>query len=154
MIRRPPRSTLLPYTTLFRSRNQIGPAAARLLIKPALADHQTLAGFTETQLDGEFLATTQTRRQLVHEGHVHVEDIVDNFRVNLFHGDSVGLAIEFELTPGADVDPVQIILIDFDPQLEFVQYVDLADSLSRQNILANLGADARQVPRDRGPHIH
>src|SRR5258708_24710526 len=26
MIRRPPRSTLFPYTTLFRSRNAIGPA--------------------------------------------------------------------------------------------------------------------------------
>src|SRR5256886_11508872 len=29
MIRRPPRSTLFPYTTLFRSRNRHGPSQAR-----------------------------------------------------------------------------------------------------------------------------
>src|SRR5215471_20438322 len=29
MIRRPPRSTLFPYTTLFRSRRQLGPADQR-----------------------------------------------------------------------------------------------------------------------------
>src|SRR5260370_40498400 len=31
MIRRPPRSTLFPYTTLFRSRNRLLPIAAELL---------------------------------------------------------------------------------------------------------------------------
>src|SRR2546422_4721536 len=31
MIRRPPRSTLFPYTTLFRSQLRLGPAAQRLL---------------------------------------------------------------------------------------------------------------------------
>src|SRR5258705_627826 len=35
MIRRPPRSTLFPYTTLFRSRSHRGPALARRLrIRP------------------------------------------------------------------------------------------------------------------------
>src|SRR3712207_6948234 len=37
MIRRPPRSTLFPYTTLFRSRGQRGRAA------PALADHRPIS---------------------------------------------------------------------------------------------------------------
>src|SRR5205807_6304788 len=31
MIRRPPRSTLFPYTTLFRSRRKVPPGARRLL---------------------------------------------------------------------------------------------------------------------------
>src|SRR2546425_13227671 len=43
MIRRPPRSTLFPYTTLFRSRNA--------LLAVALAKHGTPGG--ETTLEGE-----------------------------------------------------------------------------------------------------
>src|SRR5260370_20954363 len=35
MIRRPPRSTLFPYTTLFRSRIALGPAARALGTRPA-----------------------------------------------------------------------------------------------------------------------
>src|SRR2546423_8593633 len=34
MIRRPPRSTLFPYTTLFRSRDRGGAARVRLLVQP------------------------------------------------------------------------------------------------------------------------
>src|SRR3712207_7002693 len=37
MIRRPPRSTLFPYTTLFRSREQRGPAPWRCGHEPARA---------------------------------------------------------------------------------------------------------------------
>src|SRR2546430_13232647 len=44
MIRRPPRSTLFPYTTLFRSkREHLGVRLARLLV-PALADDFLVAG--------------------------------------------------------------------------------------------------------------
>src|SRR3712207_6856495 len=40
MIRRPPRSTLFPYTTLFRSEQRVVPAAARDLVAPSEpADH-------------------------------------------------------------------------------------------------------------------
>src|SRR3712207_9379759 len=38
MIRRPPRSTLFPYTTLFRSAEQLG-ARARALQRPFLLEH-------------------------------------------------------------------------------------------------------------------
>src|SRR5260370_1609062 len=41
MIRRPPRSTLFPYTTLFRSARQ-GVDAGFLVLHPALADPQVL----------------------------------------------------------------------------------------------------------------
>src|SRR5258708_19129624 len=40
MIRRPPRSTLFPYTTLFRSRAGMGGASSRL--RPRLSDQPTL----------------------------------------------------------------------------------------------------------------
>src|SRR3712207_7937222 len=33
MIRRPPRSTLFPYTTLFRSRHRAWPPAARIIVQ-------------------------------------------------------------------------------------------------------------------------
>src|SRR3712207_7318200 len=41
MIRRPPRSTLFPYTTLFRSRQPLGPTASRL--RRRLRRHRTVA---------------------------------------------------------------------------------------------------------------
>src|SRR2546430_10030546 len=41
MIRRPPRSTLFPYTTLFRSRRQVV-----TLVKIVAADHMKNAGIT------------------------------------------------------------------------------------------------------------
>src|SRR3712207_8387857 len=44
MIRRPPRSTLFPYTTLFRSRVQPGPDARRGLHAADPADHHRGAG--------------------------------------------------------------------------------------------------------------
>src|SRR3989475_13029080 len=37
MIRRPPRSTLFPYTTLFRSRAAVGTGTEELLVGPAVA---------------------------------------------------------------------------------------------------------------------
>src|SRR5256885_17213325 len=50
MIRRPPRSTLFPYTTLFRSRVQTRAISERLmgglLIGGALATHQILPGLS------------------------------------------------------------------------------------------------------------
>src|SRR5438067_9933034 len=37
MIRRPPRSTLFPYTTLFRSHNELAPSTVRLVCLGAAA---------------------------------------------------------------------------------------------------------------------
>src|SRR3712207_8968351 len=49
MIRRPPRSTLFPYTTLFRSRRRVGMGAARTmdhhLARLAPGGHAVLWGF-------------------------------------------------------------------------------------------------------------
>src|SRR3712207_9496239 len=42
MIRRPPRSTLFPYTTLFRSRKSVEPMAARIAPERVQARHQSL----------------------------------------------------------------------------------------------------------------
>src|SRR2546421_8518120 len=40
MIRRPPRSTLFPYTTLFRSRNRLGPGLTTRFIKAARREYR------------------------------------------------------------------------------------------------------------------
>src|SRR5258706_8294138 len=44
MIRRPPRSTLFPYTTLFRSSNAVGRGDARLVIDLTGVDYVSSAG--------------------------------------------------------------------------------------------------------------
>src|SRR3712207_8624590 len=44
MIRRPPRSTLFPYTTLFRSVRRGGAARAGLLRRPVLAPRHSARG--------------------------------------------------------------------------------------------------------------
>src|SRR3712207_8591983 len=44
MIRRPPRSTLFPYTTLFRSRRAVGRAQAGRLLEVLDADRQAVQG--------------------------------------------------------------------------------------------------------------
>src|SRR3712207_8656745 len=43
MIRRPPRSTLFPYTTLFRSAARLGLDGVLYTDFPTYADHETLA---------------------------------------------------------------------------------------------------------------
>src|SRR2546430_6317613 len=43
MIRRPPRSTLFPYTTLFRSRDRAGPACGGALSGGSAADGRSLS---------------------------------------------------------------------------------------------------------------
>src|SRR3712207_6895600 len=69
MIRRPPRSTLFPYTTLFRSREQEGrdvpgpPELARVeVVLPADGDDAALAGMAPEPRRGEGQA-----RELVQE---------------------------------------------------------------------------------------
>src|SRR2546422_6166244 len=42
MIRRPPRSTLFPYTTLFRSRDRVGPTAGEGGVRHAGGDARVL----------------------------------------------------------------------------------------------------------------
>src|SRR2546426_9571199 len=50
MIRRPPRSTLFPYTTLFRSPGSLGPVgfSGEILADEALRDGQFVAGANRT----------------------------------------------------------------------------------------------------------
>src|SRR2546426_8968966 len=46
MIRRPPRSTLFPYTTLFRSRRQLQPVVHEFIIQRQRAHHLSFYKFT------------------------------------------------------------------------------------------------------------
>src|SRR5256885_5671087 len=56
MIRRPPRSTLFPYTTLFRSRRHEGPLARSSNVRERLGagggpdDHEPVTGLCEARL--------------------------------------------------------------------------------------------------------
>src|SRR3712207_7337646 len=52
MIRRPPRSTLFPYTTLFRSREAVEPAGDAVVEARAEIDHHVAAVHGEVRLVG------------------------------------------------------------------------------------------------------
>src|SRR2546427_4762453 len=57
MIRRPPRSTLFPYTTLFRSELSSYPAECRLQI-----ERRTLPGESDAQIEAELLGVLEGQR--------------------------------------------------------------------------------------------
>src|SRR3712207_2511876 len=74
MIRRPPRSTLFPYTTLFRSRLREGRALVTLEIDPKYRDviredAQALLR-PKTALKDMFVEITPGRGKVAREGHV------------------------------------------------------------------------------------
>src|SRR3712207_8131487 len=52
MIRRPPRSTLFPYTTLFRSAVQAEVVAKQTALDQAVTTHQQLQARAQCELDG------------------------------------------------------------------------------------------------------
>src|SRR2546427_6396164 len=60
MIRRPPRSTLFPYTTLFRSRGRRGPAARR---SSGVRDELTHRGLTARAARGDAVARADPRHR-------------------------------------------------------------------------------------------
>src|SRR3712207_7360678 len=70
MIRRPPRSTLFPYTTLFRSKAQIAreaglePLALGLLADPSLDPRAEAAGYVDARSE-EHTSELQSRQYLV-----------------------------------------------------------------------------------------
>src|SRR3712207_8841836 len=55
MIRRPPRSTLFPYTTLFRSRDRSRPGAARVILS---ATRELPGGSTALDFPGDPATST------------------------------------------------------------------------------------------------
>src|SRR6185369_15822043 len=79
-------------------RDQVDPAAARVLHEAAALDDETLRRCTEAQLDGEPLAAPQGRRRRAVEIEIDRERVVDGFRVDPLHGDRVGLALELDLS--------------------------------------------------------
>src|SRR4051812_49983431 len=65
MIRRPPRSTLFPYTTLFRSVRSDEQAPRESRLRFLLLDHQFRLALRLVP-DADFLAATRTRRSEEH----------------------------------------------------------------------------------------
>src|SRR2546430_15501938 len=72
MIRRPPRSTLFPYTTLFRSGRRAQPRLELLAIRhdPSVPDQ----GAVEIDLDGHHLGRDQRGRWSA-DGHVQFDRV-------------------------------------------------------------------------------
>src|SRR2546429_3577632 len=67
MIRRPPRSTLFPYTTLFRSGEKAGSRACRLLRQgwPSLTSTLWPCSWAKTERSEEHTSELQSRLHLV-----------------------------------------------------------------------------------------
>src|SRR3712207_8870226 len=67
MIRRPPRSTLFPYTTLFRSGPQVGPAGPRRARRRHRggADRGPVADQQHLRRSEEYTSELQSRQYLV-----------------------------------------------------------------------------------------
>src|SRR2546426_9232808 len=57
MIRRPPRSTLFPYTTLFRSPNTVVSSSATVSDPAVVVTHQDLTAMEGTAFVGKTVAT-------------------------------------------------------------------------------------------------
>src|SRR5258708_9466315 len=70
MIRRPPRSTLFPYTTLFRSEQRVGRRAAHLGQHAKLADlhrHLVMLGFEAKRAGHDATDRKSTRLNSSHQ---------------------------------------------------------------------------------------
>src|SRR5437667_5002508 len=65
MIRRPPRSTLFPYTTLFRSDAHHGAHAACRVRHPARSDHDRGSGHAREARSEEHTSELQSHHDLV-----------------------------------------------------------------------------------------
>src|SRR3712207_8287366 len=62
MIRRPPRSTLFPYTTLFRSHRHAGLPQARGVGEPLVADRVVAGGDDDRRRDARDVGRLQDRK--------------------------------------------------------------------------------------------
>src|SRR5256885_5578115 len=62
MIRRPPRSTLFPYTTLFRSVRSIGFDPPTANMQPAIAGIESRKVLTKTSIDFPWLTQSKDRQ--------------------------------------------------------------------------------------------
>src|SRR3989442_6800242 len=66
MIRRPPRSTLFPYTTLFRSHHPLGLEVEVPARVAAVRSREALVGHHDGGVDFEMLKTVRTNRSEEH----------------------------------------------------------------------------------------
>src|SRR2546422_6201154 len=75
MIRRPPRSTLFPYTTLFRSDEFLLTVGQRHNLSSHSADHLTGFPFEPGLIDLECFALAQHHRALDHRSEEHTSEL-------------------------------------------------------------------------------
>src|SRR3712207_1490011 len=99
MIRRPPRSTLLPYTTLFRSRLAL--ALGHLLARQALGRRLVLADLVGVPVDAELVEGAAEEHRL--GGQTVDEEVADGRDVDALGGRrDVELLVRAELHVGVD----------------------------------------------------
>src|SRR3712207_2035377 len=91
MIRRPPRSTLFPYTTLFRSAGRMEAFLSGL--PRCTTDAARLATGHDQRLDGKAWTTTDADRPLRHAVEVRHATFVTPAFVELLRRQDVGLVI-------------------------------------------------------------
>src|SRR3712207_8686767 len=101
MIRRPPRSTLFPYTTLFRSYRELEERANRLAnwmagqgFRPG--DHVALLLWNSTEYVEGFLAAHKLRGVAVNVNYRYVEE---ELRYLLDDSDAVGVVVHRRFAP-------------------------------------------------------
>src|SRR3712207_7459102 len=72
MIRRPPRSTLFPYTTLFRSSGGLEDPVARLQPVGGVASFGGVVGTLQTNRDGYNPGTADRKSTRLNSSHAHI----------------------------------------------------------------------------------
>src|SRR3712207_8706148 len=80
MIRRPPRSTLFPYTTLFRSERRVVLAPASIKLRPDLPERRRRSGYRAggpraTSSPAERRASEHDRRALPSRSEEHTSEL-------------------------------------------------------------------------------
>src|SRR2546427_8824752 len=77
MIRRPPRSTLFPYTTLFRSSLYLAPRAAMIprIINPGMIDRRVRGPSRPSDSQGRHALTLQSPNSCVGRSEEHTSEL-------------------------------------------------------------------------------
>src|SRR5579863_266352 len=133
--------------------DEVDPTTRSLLVEATLGYDQTMRGRAEGELDGQSLSAFEVLGAGTVEHDIRLKCIVLHFRIDLQHRHGPVLAIQVDVTLGADLDFADVELIDLHPDFELVQQVDLTNALPGRYVLADLGVDGRQPPGYRGANL-
>src|SRR3989454_8571070 len=132
MIRRPPRSTLFPYTTLFRSRDMLMTALLMQPIwAPGTAEHVIASALRKLSTDGDVSHEEALGGQAVRENAAEYTRTLDAYGSRAAAGDTAGARRHLEharaLLGNLQATRENYIMVDDDFQLPVVAARYLAD---------------------------